>query len=325
MITEAEPGEGASIIQVPDTVPANPVPDIDMAATVEMASDDVIPDFDFDKFLNDFGATPGAPGDGFISGPSVDPPGVPAAALTPRFEDMSMVQNNPSLVDFSNTFNLADEPQTQDNGPAFDQVRMAALRAFFHDAKALFAEIEKWEDPVRHENREARVLVGNKTHKLALLVSLVWISPIPATFPPCSSLCQYFADYHATGRFPRPTNRPASAVLCRLHLGSVFGEFTAEHGCRVSPPPLSYSYTTPISNHIHSLTWPVIIAGCQVMTAVARMQVAQAFDSFRKQCCFEIESSERIVAEVWRRVDNNEPRDDWRAVVEDEGLRILVL
>lgn len=76
---------------------------------------------------------------------------------------------------------------------------------------------------------------------------------------------------------------------------------------------------------LSSLTWPVIIAGCQVVTANARMQVAQAFDSFRKQCCFEIESSERIVAEVWRRVDNNEPRDDWRAVVEDEGLRILVL
>ncbi|KAG9056406.1 hypothetical protein FS842_010803 [Serendipita sp. 407] len=73
------------------------------------------------------------------------------------------------------------------------------------------------------------------------------------------------------------------------------------------------------------LTWPVIIAGCQVVTPDARLQVAQAFDSFRKQCCFEIESSERIVAEVWRRVDAGEPRDDWRAVVEDEGLRILVL
>jgi hypothetical protein len=100
-------------------------------------------------------------------------------------------------------------------------------------------------------------------------------------------------------------------------------EFATKYGCRVSSIAtflIRRSLTCGFS-----LTWPVIIAGCQVVTANARIQVAQAFDSFRKQCCFEIESSERIVAEVWRRVDNNEPRDDWRAVVEDEGLRILVL
>ena len=144
--------------------------DIDMTTAVgDISGDDMIPDFDFDKFLTDFGATPGALGDGFITGPSVDTSGVPAAALTPRFEDSS---NSVPSVDFTN-FSFPE--QTQDNhdgnGPIFDQIKMATLRAFFQDAKALFAEIESWEDPVGHENREARVLVGNKTHKLALLVS----------------------------------------------------------------------------------------------------------------------------------------------------------
>jgi hypothetical protein len=56
-----------------------------------------------------------------------------------------------------------------------------------------------------------------------------------------------------------------------------------------------------------------------------RQQVNLAFDYFRQQCCFEIESSQRIVTEVWRRMDAGEQRDDWRSVVEDLGLRILVL
>jgi hypothetical protein len=148
--------------------------DIDMtAAAGDISGDDMIPDFDFDKFLNDFGGTPGALGDGFITGPSVDTSGVPAAALTPRFEDLTNTQNTTPSLDFSH-FNLPEQPQGNDGGtnPTFDQVKVAALRAFFQDAKALFAEIESWEDPVGHENREARVLVGNKTHKLALLVSL---------------------------------------------------------------------------------------------------------------------------------------------------------
>lgn len=164
VITEAEPIEGATIMQVPDVLSA--VEDIDMVAAAG-AGEDMIPDFDFEKFLNDFGATPGALGDGFITGPSAESSGPPAAALTPRFEDM----NNVPSVDFT-TFNLPEPTQAEETNPLFDEIKMAGLRAFFQDAKGLFMEIEAWEDPVGHENREARVLVGNKTHKLALLVSL---------------------------------------------------------------------------------------------------------------------------------------------------------
>lgn len=154
-------------MQVPDIILPPAVPDIDMAAAVaETAGDDMIPDFDFDKFLNDFGATPGALGEGFITGPLAESSGPPAAALTPRFEDLT---NAPS-VDFT-TFNLTEPTPGDEANPTFDQVRMAGLRSFFQDAKSLFIEVESWEDPVGHENREARVLVGNKTHKLALLVS----------------------------------------------------------------------------------------------------------------------------------------------------------
>jgi hypothetical protein len=201
VITEAEPEEGASIIQVPDIVLSTMPEDIDMTAAVgDISGDDMIPDFDFDKFLTDFGATPGALGDGFITGPSVDTSGTPAAALTPRFEDPSTSQNPGPSVDFTNF----DFPEpTQDNNPTFDQVKMAALHAFFQDAKALFAEIDSWEDPIGHENREARVLVGNKTHKLALLVS-----PDIRNKNDAVLTCFFIPiDHHAPRRLPRPTNR----------------------------------------------------------------------------------------------------------------------
>ena len=202
------------------------------AAVGDISGDDMIPDFDFDKFLTDFGATPGALGDGFIMGPSVDNSGAPAAALTPRFEDSSNAQNPVPSVDFTN-FNFSE--QTQDNldgnNPTFDQVKMATLRAFFQDAKALFAEIESWEDPVGHENREARVLVGNKTHKLALLVSRDIRDKNDAV------LTRFFMliDHHAPRRLPCSTNRSQGTVLCCIHPGSVLGKFATEYGCRVSP------------------------------------------------------------------------------------------
>ena len=88
----------------------------------------------------------------------------------------------------------------------------------------------------------------------------------------------------------------------------------------------------------------MIIGGSQV-TGNDRQRVLETFDAYRLQCtspppflccrpsqmtllhpgCFEIDSSEQIVTEVWRRVDASLPRADWRAVVEDLNLRILVL
>jgi hypothetical protein len=126
--------------------------------------DSVLPDFDFEKFLNDFGATPGSFGEGIVAGPSSESGGPMAAALTPRFEDPLM-----GLTTGEFGFDMADIYQSENN-VALDEVKMAGLQAFFHDAKALYAEIESWEDPIGHEHREARVLVGNKTHKLALMV-----------------------------------------------------------------------------------------------------------------------------------------------------------
>ena len=186
-ITENEPIEGASIVQIPD-VP----PEVGMAATPEEVVDataatadgeTMMPDFDFEKFLNDFGATPGAFGEGFITGPVAlsENGGPPAAALTPRFDDGILgaptlglpalgITTDPEAA-HAYTFEAQPvETAAQEGNPALDQARLSSLRAFFKDAKALYAEIESWEDPISHENREARVLVGNKTHKLAMMV-----------------------------------------------------------------------------------------------------------------------------------------------------------
>lgn len=158
-------------MQLPDqvVVPATEIPDIEMTAAVEpIGGESVIPEFDFEKFLNDFGATPGSLGEGFISGPNGDN-GPPAAALTPRFED-ALAGMTSSAGDFAFDLGELSLPQPDENA-IFDQVKMASLRAFFQDAKELYTEVENWEDTIGPENREARVLVGNKTHKLALQVS----------------------------------------------------------------------------------------------------------------------------------------------------------
>ncbi|KAG8988346.1 hypothetical protein FRB90_002814 [Tulasnella sp. 427] len=72
------------------------------------------------------------------------------------------------------------------------------------------------------------------------------------------------------------------------------------------------------------LTWPVIIAGCQCFGPL-RAYTIRALEGFRKQCCFEIDTSEAIVSEVWRRLDAGLPRADFRSVVEDNNLRVLIL
>ncbi|KAI0630369.1 fungal-specific transcription factor domain-containing protein [Trametes polyzona] len=70
------------------------------------------------------------------------------------------------------------------------------------------------------------------------------------------------------------------------------------------------------------LTWPVIIAGSQLYGA-DRPRVLSIFELFR--CCYEIETSESIVLQVWQRLDANHPRADWRAVMQDNDLDVLIL
>jgi hypothetical protein len=161
------------------------------AVEVEVDNDTQIPDFDFEKFLNDFGATPGSLADGFISGPNGDvnanANGITAAALTPRFEDvlgnapvptpaLDFGFNSGNLASGSGSGNLASGSVSVSGedlpaGPTLDQVKLTGLRNFFQDAKDLYTEVENWTDDVHLDEREARVLVGNQTHKLALMVS----------------------------------------------------------------------------------------------------------------------------------------------------------
>jgi hypothetical protein len=87
----------------------------------------------------------------------------------------------------------------------------------------------------------------------------------------------------------------------------------------------------------------VIIAGCQI-SGPERSWVAETFEGFRKQCkraafvpncsphlhssvlgCFEIDTAEQIVCEVWRREDEGLPNAYWRSVIADLNLRCLLI
>ncbi|KAI0374028.1 hypothetical protein BV20DRAFT_961978 [Pilatotrama ljubarskyi] len=72
------------------------------------------------------------------------------------------------------------------------------------------------------------------------------------------------------------------------------------------------------------LTWPVIIAGSQLYGA-DRPRVLSIFELFRKQCCYEIDTSESIVLQVWQRLDANHPKADWRSVMQDNDFDVLIL
>ncbi|KAI0780049.1 fungal-specific transcription factor domain-containing protein [Fomes fomentarius] len=72
------------------------------------------------------------------------------------------------------------------------------------------------------------------------------------------------------------------------------------------------------------LTWPVIIAGSQLY-GTDRARVLSIFELFRTQCCYEIETSEFIVRQVWQRLDTNHPKPDWRSVMQDNDLDVLIL
>ncbi|KAI0645695.1 fungal-specific transcription factor domain-containing protein [Trametes meyenii] len=76
------------------------------------------------------------------------------------------------------------------------------------------------------------------------------------------------------------------------------------------------------------LTWPVIIAGTQLFGA-DRPRVLSIFELFRYETrpprCYEIETAESIVLQVWQRLDAHHPRADWRAVMQDNDLDVLIL
>lgn len=295
-------------------------------------------DFDFDKWLNDIGAS-GTPGAATFLSPAPAPGPInqeaSAVPTLPVLEDVLMADPTTSsfvtneIANPNDPFSVtagafsfavgAGGPSTSTGlGFVAPESRVTALKAFFTDAKALYAEVEGWEDAVPLENRDARVLAGNKTHQLAMqvcgnrLVSAIRAENLPSA-----------VDCDTPRYLPCRQTRPSCAGVCCTHSRTLRRVCRTEHGYRVGlylllPEPSS-------TEHICSLTWPVIISGSQVHNPYHRQQVIMAFDYFRKQCCFEIESSQRIVAEVWRRIDAGEPRDDWRSVVEDLGLRILVL
>ncbi|EGN99813.1 hypothetical protein SERLA73DRAFT_159962 [Serpula lacrymans var. lacrymans S7.3] len=91
------------------------------------------------------------------------------------------------------------------------------------------------------------------------------------------------------------------------------------------------------------LIWPVIIAASHTYGS-NRTRVAQVFEAFRfvqsliysyevlkplichrTQCCYEIETSEQIVLQVWKRLDQGLPGADWRTVMKDSDLKVLIV
>lgn len=75
------------------------------------------------------------------------------------------------------------------------------------------------------------------------------------------------------------------------------------------------------------LTWPAIIAGCEVGSKPQwREVVPTIFEDFRKNCCFDIDTAEQIVNEVWQReTDGNYTGADWKQVLKDKDVKVLLL
>ncbi|KDQ53454.1 hypothetical protein JAAARDRAFT_136956 [Jaapia argillacea MUCL 33604] len=73
------------------------------------------------------------------------------------------------------------------------------------------------------------------------------------------------------------------------------------------------------------LNWPVIIAGSQTYGS-ERAKVLELFETFRHIAgCYEVDTSEQIVLQVWGRLDQDHPGADWRSVMRDFNLNVLVL
>jgi len=176
----------------------------------DLANDSTM-DFDFDKWLNDIGAasTPGAatflspappvPSNQDVSAlptlPVLDDAllAAPTAVLQPPVATGTFAPNEiananvpfgvamgpgPTVGAFGIPVGASGPSGPSGLGLAAPEARVAALKAFFNDAKALYAEVEGWQDMVPLENRDARVLAGNKTHQLAMQVC--WIRFVSA-------------------------------------------------------------------------------------------------------------------------------------------------
>lgn len=243
VITESGPGEGASIVQLADPDPALTAAAAAAAVvdptSMEVETDPLLVDFDFEKFLNDFAATPGGLGDGFIGGPSgADGSGPTPAALTPRYDDSALDAGTSTVGgggvgvgDFSLSVDEFGAPNEMTS--YLDDVKIAGLRSFFQDAKLLFNEVENWVDEVSPEKREARVLVGNKTHQLAMMVCNICFL-FACSWPWC-------VDCDAERRLSRSSNGSASTTMCSFHSRIIIRKLWTEYGCRVrgSSPPLN--------------------------------------------------------------------------------------
>ena len=46
-------------------------------------------------------------------------------------------------------------------------------------------------------------------------------------------------------------------------------------------------------------------------------------EGFRTQSCFQVDSAEKIIREVWTRLDQGIEWTDWKGVVEDLEMKIL--
>ena len=197
-------------------------------------SNDTAMDFDFDKWLNDIGAS-GTPGAATFLSPAPAPINqeVTAVPTLPVLEDVLMADpTTSSFVTGPTAFGfagVAGGPSTSTGlGFVAPESRVAVLKAFFIDAKALYADVEGWEDVVPLENRDARVLAGNKTHQLAMQVC--WnrlVSAIRAENLPSAVDCD-------TPRYlPRRQTRPSCAGVCRTHSRTLRRVCRTEYGYRV--------------------------------------------------------------------------------------------
>ena len=202
---------------------------------------DSIMDFDFDKWLNDIGAanTPGAAT--LLSpapGPALANQDLSAMAALPVLDE-ALLAPPTAIIQPTGTFIAEDiananvpfgvvmgaGPSTGPfgfvggaagvsgpSGVAFSAApdsRLPALKAFFEDAKDLFAEVEGWQDLVPLENRDARVLAGNRTHQLAMQV---------CTRPFCvASTYRVLVDCHPPRYLSRRPARSARAGVCYAH------------------------------------------------------------------------------------------------------------
>lgn len=72
------------------------------------------------------------------------------------------------------------------------------------------------------------------------------------------------------------------------------------------------------------LIWPAIVASSHAFGS-SRARATRIFSEFRSQCCFEVDSAEQIVQEVWRRLDEGLPNADWRSVMKDSQTSLLLL